>query len=97
MTWFRFGSSAARRKGGEFSSLKIALIADDLTRTALDHECQVRNVTPLNYRYVLNNWRPDFLLVESAWRGLRDAWRYKIADYPDHPRRTNHMLAKVVG
>ena len=82
--------------GRPFSSLKIALIADALTRTALAHECQIRDVTPRNYRRVIREWRPDMLLVESCWSGFRDAWRYRVASYPDYPKRTNRALAKVV-
>lgn len=76
--------------------LKVALIADELTRACLVHECKVIDLTPLNYRLALRMQRPDFLLVESAWQGRRNAWKYKIAAYPDHPERTNRTLAAVV-
>jgi spore maturation protein CgeB len=56
----------------------------------------VRNVTPLNDRLVLKSWRPDLLFVESAWHGINRAWKYKIAAYPDYPKRTNEALRKVV-
>jgi len=81
---------------GPFRNLKIGLIADELTRSCLAFECQVRDVTPLNYLYVLKVWKPDLLFVESAWHGLGNAWKYKIASFPDHPERDNHALRKVV-
>jgi len=77
-------------------NLKIALIADELTRTCLKYECKVMDVTPLNYRFVLSLWRPDMLFVESAWQGRRNSWKYKIAAYPERPERTNDALRKVV-
>lgn len=91
-----FKRSTPPESSGPFASLKIALVADDLTRTALAHECQIRNVSPRNYRRVVRDWRPDLLLVESCWRGHRDAWRYRVASYPDHPKRNNRALANVV-
>ena len=78
--------------------LKIALISDDLTRDSLELEDNVLvyNVTPLNYWYILKFFKPDFLFVESAWHGYRSSWKYKIASYPDVPKRNNNRLKKVV-
>lgn len=75
---------------------KIALIADDVTRTCLSQECQVLSITPWNYAAVLTFRRPDLLFVESAWRGRWGSWRYRIASYPEFPERTNRSLARVV-
>lgn len=76
--------------------MKIALIADELTSTCLSHEANIRCVMPLNYKLLLRFWKPDFLFVESAWHGRRNAWKFKIAAYPDHPKRNNKTLQKVV-
>lgn len=81
---------------GPFGALKIALVTDDLTHAALAHECRVRAVTPRNYRTLFASWKPDLLFVESAWKGHNERWRYGIASYPDHPRRTNRKLAQLV-
>lgn len=76
--------------------LRIALVADDLTRQCLELEGDVRNLTPLNYRWVLGRWKPDFLLVESVWEGFKGAWKFKVAAYPDHPKRSNRTLKALV-
>jgi len=76
--------------------MKIALIADELTDTCLKYEADVYYVTPMNYRFVLRFLKPDFLFVESAWHGRRKKWKFKIASYPDHPKRNNKALQKVV-
>lgn len=76
--------------------LKIALIADELTDHCLEHEAEIYYLTPLNYRFVLRFWKPDFLFVESAWLGRRNAWKFKIASYPKYPWRNNNTLKKVV-
>lgn len=77
-------------------NIKLALVADTLTHACLASECRVRNLTPLNYKLVLKLWKPDLLFVESAWNGHRNAWKFKIAAYPDHPERNNWMLARMV-
>lgn len=77
-------------------TLKTALIADELTSDSLAVETTVRYVTPLNYKMVLKLWKPDFLFVESAWKGHNNKWKFKVASYPDHPKRNNHKLQKVV-
>lgn len=79
-----------------FAKLKVALIADELTRSCLALECLVRDLSPLNYKLLLRFWKPDLLLVESAWNGRRKAWKFRIAAYPDHPERNNSKLARVV-
>ena len=50
----------------------------------------------MNYRLLLKFWKPDILFVESAWNGIGDAWKFKIAAYPDRPERNNMALRKVV-
>jgi len=76
--------------------MKIALIADELTTACLKERWHVMELTPWNYRWILRYGKPDLLLVESAWKGLRNRWKYKIANYPDHPKRSNATLKKVV-
>lgn len=77
--------------------ITIALIADELTSKCLQIETNVYYITPLNYKFILLFFKPDFLFVESAWHGKRDEWKFKIASYPEHPKRNNKALQKVVG
>lgn len=81
---------------GEFSSLKIAIIADYLTETCLKYECRIRNITPDNYQDVLQNWKPDFLFVESAFHGFNGSWRYELAKQPFIMRFTKPTIIKQV-
>jgi spore maturation protein CgeB len=67
---------------GRFGHLKIALVTDYFTADCLSAECRVRNVTPANYRDVIENWKPDLLLVESAFHGVDGSWRYELAKQP---------------
>jgi len=78
--------------------VRIALISDDLTRVSLELEegVKVFNVTPYNYKMVLQFAKPDLLFVESAWNGFLNSWKYKIASYPGYKNRSNKALKKVV-
>ncbi len=76
--------------------LRIALVADALTRAALAAEANITHITPRNYRWALRLARPDFLLVESAWEGRGVCWKYKIASYPDVPKRSNILLQRMI-
>jgi len=71
---------------GEFGRLKIALVADYFTSASLAAQCRIRSLTPGNYRDVLRNWRPDLLFVESAFHGVGEEWRYKLAKQPKYIR-----------
>ncbi|MBX6392687.1 MAG: hypothetical protein IRY96_04395, partial [Burkholderiales bacterium] len=84
------------RADGPHKNLLVALIADDFTRTCLEHECRVINVTPQNYETALAHYKPDLLFVESAWFGYRRAWQRRIASYPDRPDPGNADLVRVV-
>jgi hypothetical protein len=79
-TFYRYPQAPpVTERQGDFAKLKVALIADHLTETCLTFECRVKNVTPKNYREVLRTWRPDILLVESAFHGSNGCWRYELA------------------
>lgn len=76
--------------------MRVALISDDLTNLALRG---VKSLSVIDRSLPYQFWRrnkPDFMLVESAWRGHKDKWRYKIANYPDYPERTNVELRKLL-
>jgi spore maturation protein CgeB len=87
----------ARRKNSAHGDLTVALIADDLTRSCLEQECRVVNLGPADAEATLRRCRPALLFVESAWAGLRNRWKFRIASYSDHPERTNADLARVLG
>ncbi|WZB74639.1 glycosyltransferase [Achromobacter insuavis] len=74
------------QRDGEFGRLKIALVTDYFTADCLAAECRVRNVTPRNYREVIEGWKPDLLFVESAFHGADGSWRYELAKQPKSMR-----------
>lgn len=73
---------------GPFAKLKIAVVADHFTTECLAMECSIRQVTPANYREVIDSWKPDLLFVESAFHGMQGTWRYELAKQPRWLRLT---------
>ena len=77
--------------------IRIALISDELTSLALE-ECSVEifQTKDRNWSQLFKIFKPDFILVESVWRGYKESWRYKIANYSDYPERNNVELRKLL-
>ena len=72
--------------------MKIYLISDTLTQTSLQGE----NTAIKSSWFSLDKSHNAILLVESAWNGYKNRWKFKIASYPDHPKRTNEKLVRLV-
>lgn len=77
-------------------NFRISLISDELTQYCLALESQVHHLTPLNYELQLRFKKPDLLLVESAWHGIRNTWKYEIAAYPAESKRTRQRFHRLV-
>ena len=60
--------------------LKIAAIMDEFTYHCYAPECDLMQVTPDNFKEELESFRPDFLFIESVWRGKDNLWRFKLHD-----------------
>lgn len=75
--------------------MKISLISDDLTNQSLIREIDCFHLKNNFFdRFLLN--RSDFLLVESAWNGNEGRFRHQIASYPEHTKRNNEKLLKLL-
>lgn len=72
--------------------MKIYLVADSLTSRSLALE----NISIKEDWFFLRRKNQSILLVESAWQGYKNRWKYQIASYPDYPERTNEKLVRLV-
>ncbi len=60
------------------SSLRVAAIMDEFTYTGYAPECDLQQLSVGNWQTELEDFRPELLLVESAWRGLNEEWGSKV-------------------
>lgn len=56
------------------SDLVVACILDEFTSECLSHEVNLIKLTQESWKDELENINPDFLLVESCWRGNDGNW-----------------------
>lgn len=72
--------------------MNIYLIADTLTHQSL----LLEDINPKESWFSLKAGGRRMLFVESAWNGYKDRWKYKIAAYPNNPKRSNKKLVRLV-
>lgn len=60
--------------------LKVAAIMDEFTYCCFAPTCELMQLTPDNFKEEIDNFAPDLLFLESAWRGKDDLWRSKLSD-----------------
>ncbi|HEX3174170.1 MAG TPA: glycosyltransferase, partial [Solirubrobacterales bacterium] len=62
--------------------LRVASILDEMSEACFAPECELLPLGLEGWAEQLDEWRPDLLLVESAWNGNGGEWQYRIAQYP---------------
>lgn len=70
----------SNKKINDIKNLKVACILDDLPYHWFKHEFNLIIISPEDWKQVLLADKPDFLLVQSAWRGNNGKWIYKIGN-----------------
>lgn len=58
--------------------LKIACIMDDFTYGSYQPEAQLQQLTPAGWQAELEDFQPELLFIESAWRGKDELWGSKV-------------------
>ncbi|RRW20048.1 FkbM family methyltransferase [Stutzerimonas stutzeri] len=58
--------------------LKIACIMDDFTYGSYQPEAQLQQLTPAGWQSELEDFQPELLFIESAWRGKDELWGSKV-------------------
>ena len=77
---FTPGSKPAQitRKYSKIKELKIACILDNFSHSAYKYEADFLQLSVDNYMSELNEFQPDLLFIESAWRGKDGLWGSKV-------------------
>ena len=61
------------------NGLRVAAIVDEFTLLSFGPECTLLQLTPDHWEKEISAFKPDFLFVESAWRGKDGLWNRKVA------------------
>ena len=59
--------------------LRVGCITDDFTLLAFSPECEMCSVTSADWKQALEEFKPHLLLVESAWMGKDESWKWKVS------------------
>ena len=60
--------------------LRVALVADEFSWRAWQFEADMCTFTPQTWQEVLEERKPDCVLIESTWSGLNDSWYFQLRD-----------------
>lgn len=58
--------------------LRVAAVMDEFTYHSYAPECDLLQLTPNNAIEDMEQFRPELLFIESAWRGKDDLWGSKV-------------------
>jgi Glycosyl transferases group 1/DUF based on E. rectale Gene description (DUF3880) len=76
--------------------LRVAAVLDDMSANCFGPECDLLTFDSENWEERLEEHEPHLLLVESAWRGNGESWRYMVGTYPSpHPQGLPRLRALV--
>ncbi len=64
----------------DLNQLKVACIMDRFTLDSYMPECNLCELTPLNWKNEIEQFKPHMLFIESAWQGKDGLWFRKIAN-----------------
>jgi SAM-dependent methyltransferase/spore maturation protein CgeB len=78
-------------------ALPVACILDEFSMENFRHECNLLPISYNNWKTELEQLRPAFLLVESAWFGNQGSWQYKITYSKPRPDNLLFELLKYCG
>lgn len=60
--------------------LRVACIMDNFTFQCYEPECELLQLHPQGWKQQLEEFKPDFLFLESAWFGLDSLWKTKLSN-----------------
>lgn len=65
--------------------IRVACIMDPFSYACFKHECTLMHLNASTWRRQIQSFNPNFLLVESAWKGLDGSWRRQLCDIGGKP------------
>jgi spore maturation protein CgeB/glycosyltransferase involved in cell wall biosynthesis/SAM-dependent methyltransferase len=74
------GISAQNKK------MRVAGIMDEFTYHSYAPECELLQLRPETWQMEVEEFKPDLVFIESAWKGVEDLWQRKISNCADEVR-----------
>ncbi|MFL0505304.1 glycosyltransferase [Ureibacillus sp. 179-F W5.1 NHS] len=69
------------------NGLKIASILDEFSQECFKYDCDLKAITKESWLREIEEFQPDFLLVESCWQGNSSMWAYEVANLHKNQHR----------
>ncbi|MGY4113400.1 CgeB family protein [Aeribacillus sp. SP014] len=91
---FKNFSKKMKSKARKINEIKVACILDEFSMSCFSDIISLIPFSPDNWREVLTENKPDFLLVESAWRGNFGSWEYQVGKYNNN--QNNLKLKRLI-
>lgn len=64
----------------QLKELRVAAVMDRFTLDSYAPECNLLELTPTGWKAEIDQFAPDLVFIESAWKGKNDLWYQKIAN-----------------
>jgi spore maturation protein CgeB len=62
------------------NGLKVASILDEFSEECFKYDCDLLPLSKEGWKQELEEFKPDFLFVESCWRGNGRKWEFEVAN-----------------
>ncbi|MEA5667182.1 glycosyltransferase [Stenotrophomonas sp. MH1] len=71
----------------------VMSVMDEFSRACFAPHANLIEPRPDNWEGLLDRYRPQFLFIESSWKGNSGTWQYRVANYANPPG--NEVLEMV--
>ena len=63
----------------------VLAVMDEFTQACFSNELRLLQPRPDNWYALAEKYKPEFIFIESAWKGNYGSWQYRVADYANKP------------
>jgi len=72
----------------------VMAVFDEFTHTCFQYQYNLIEPRPDNWKGLLDQYPPEFLFIESTWKGNYGSWQYRVAQYAHPPGNELHELVE---
>ena len=75
------------------NKLTVLAVMDEFTSGCFGADVNLIQPRPDNWKSLFNKYKPNFIFIESAWKGNSGSWQYRVASYSHKPGNEVHLLS----